>query len=150
MPSYGMWVAYSWSTLNIGRQTWESGQLYRGSSSRGSKSCVPGGLPLGPPPGSNGTLPVTARRAKRENGGLGEDPPGSTITYLSYSGAVLSLLSWGYLPPFLGSLRSGVCMPPIRSSANAEESLTPLLHIVGRLLTLFLFDSIGTISWSHI
>ena len=27
-------------------------------------------------------LPVTARRAKRENGGLGEDPPGSTMTYL--------------------------------------------------------------------
>jgi hypothetical protein len=25
---------------------------------------------------------VTARRAKRENGGLGEDPPGNTITYL--------------------------------------------------------------------
>jgi hypothetical protein len=28
-----------------------------------------------------GALPVTARRAKRENGGLGEDPPGSTMTY---------------------------------------------------------------------
>ena len=26
-------------------------------------------------------IPVTARRAKRENGGLGEDPPGSTMTY---------------------------------------------------------------------
>jgi hypothetical protein len=26
-------------------------------------------------------VPVTARRAKRENGGLGEDPPGSTMTY---------------------------------------------------------------------
>jgi hypothetical protein len=26
-------------------------------------------------------LQVTARRAKRENGGLGEDPPGSTMTY---------------------------------------------------------------------
>jgi hypothetical protein len=25
-------------------------------------------------------LPVTARRAKRKNGGLGEDPPGSTMT----------------------------------------------------------------------
>jgi hypothetical protein len=25
--------------------------------------------------GSDGTIPVTARRAKRENGGLGEDPP---------------------------------------------------------------------------
>jgi hypothetical protein len=25
---------------------------------------------------------VTTGRAKRENGGLGEDPPGSTITYL--------------------------------------------------------------------
>jgi hypothetical protein len=32
--------------------------------------------------GSYGALPVTARRAKRENGGLGEDPSGSTITYL--------------------------------------------------------------------
>jgi hypothetical protein len=31
--------------------------------------------------GSEGALPVTARRAKRENGGLGEDPPGSTMTY---------------------------------------------------------------------
>jgi hypothetical protein len=30
---------------------------------------------------SDGALPVTARRAKRENGGLGEDPPGSTMTY---------------------------------------------------------------------
>jgi hypothetical protein len=29
---------------------------------------------------SDGALPTTARRAKRENGGLGEDPPGSTIT----------------------------------------------------------------------
>jgi hypothetical protein len=27
--------------------------------------------------GSNGALPITARRAKRENGALGEDPPGS-------------------------------------------------------------------------
>jgi hypothetical protein len=26
---------------------------------------------------------VTARRAKRENGGLGEDPPGSTMTQLT-------------------------------------------------------------------
>jgi hypothetical protein len=26
-------------------------------------------------------FPVTAHRAKRENGGLGEDPPGSTMTY---------------------------------------------------------------------
>jgi hypothetical protein len=26
-------------------------------------------------------FPVTARRAKRENGGLGEDPPGGTMTY---------------------------------------------------------------------
>jgi hypothetical protein len=30
---------------------------------------------------SDGAVPVTARRAKRENGGLGEDPPGSTMTY---------------------------------------------------------------------
>jgi hypothetical protein len=35
---------------------------------------------LGPSQGSEGALPVTARRAKRENGGLGEDPPGSTMT----------------------------------------------------------------------
>ena len=28
---------------------------------------------------SNGALLTTARRAKRENGGLGEDPPGSSI-----------------------------------------------------------------------
>jgi hypothetical protein len=27
--------------------------------------------------GSDGALSTTARRAKRENGGLGEDPPGS-------------------------------------------------------------------------
>jgi hypothetical protein len=31
--------------------------------------------------GNYGAVPVTARRAKRENGGLGEDPPGSTIRY---------------------------------------------------------------------
>jgi hypothetical protein len=31
--------------------------------------------------GSEGDLPVTARRAKRENGGLGEDPPGRTMSY---------------------------------------------------------------------
>ena len=31
--------------------------------------------------GSEGVVPVTARRAKRENGGLGEDPPGSMMTY---------------------------------------------------------------------
>ena len=30
---------------------------------------------------SYGAVPVTARRAKRENGGLGEDPPGNTMTY---------------------------------------------------------------------
>jgi hypothetical protein len=30
--------------------------------------------------GSYRAVPVTARRAKRENGGLGEDPPGSTMT----------------------------------------------------------------------
>jgi hypothetical protein len=30
---------------------------------------------------SDQALEVTARRAKRENGGLGEDPPGSTMTY---------------------------------------------------------------------
>jgi hypothetical protein len=29
-----------------------------------------------------GALPVTARRAKRENGGLGEDAPGSTMMTL--------------------------------------------------------------------
>jgi hypothetical protein len=29
----------------------------------------------------DGAVPVTARRAKRENGGLGEDPPGSTMAY---------------------------------------------------------------------
>jgi hypothetical protein len=31
--------------------------------------------------GSEGALPVTTHRANRENGGLGEDPPGSTMTY---------------------------------------------------------------------
>jgi hypothetical protein len=31
--------------------------------------------------GSDGAVPVTARRAMRENGGLGEDPSGSTMTY---------------------------------------------------------------------
>jgi hypothetical protein len=30
---------------------------------------------------SDGGLPVTARRAKRENGGLWEDPPGSTMAH---------------------------------------------------------------------
>ena len=30
---------------------------------------------------SDQALPVTASRAKRENGGLGEDPPGRTMTY---------------------------------------------------------------------
>jgi hypothetical protein len=33
-------------------------------------------------PSSDQALPVTARRAKRENGGLGEDPPGSTLIYI--------------------------------------------------------------------
>jgi hypothetical protein len=33
--------------------------------------------------GNEGDLPVTARRAKRENGGLGEDPPRSTMDLLS-------------------------------------------------------------------
>jgi hypothetical protein len=31
--------------------------------------------------GRDGALPMAARRAKRENGGLGEDPPVSTMTY---------------------------------------------------------------------
>ena len=35
-------------------------------------------------PVSKSALPTTARRAKRENGGLGEDPPGSPMSHLSY------------------------------------------------------------------
>jgi hypothetical protein len=63
---------------------------------------------------------MTARRAKRENGGLGEDPPGSTMTY--YQVLRTSMFSQGLrmtfflfpggkLPPDLsGSLRSGLLM----------------------------------------
>jgi hypothetical protein len=43
--------------------------------------------------GSDGALPVTARRAKRENGGLGEDPPGSTMTLLT-GPSDLDVQSW--------------------------------------------------------
>jgi hypothetical protein len=38
--------------------------------------------------GNDGALPVTARRAKRENGGLGENPPGSTMTYWAGRGGL--------------------------------------------------------------
>jgi hypothetical protein len=50
--------------------------------------------------GSYGAVPVTARRAKRENGGLGEDPPGSTMTLLTgpFQTWVLSLDSDGAVP----------------------------------------------------
>jgi hypothetical protein len=34
---------------------------------------------------SESALPTTARRAKRENGGLGEDPPGSPMSNVTYS-----------------------------------------------------------------
>jgi hypothetical protein len=44
--------------------------------------------------GSDGALPVRAGRAKRENGGLGEDPPGSTMTYL-LSGPSDQDAQWG-------------------------------------------------------
>jgi hypothetical protein len=33
--------------------------------------------------GSYVAVPVTARRAKRDNGGLGEDPPGNTMSLLT-------------------------------------------------------------------
>jgi hypothetical protein len=58
-----------------------------------TNSCLEGGggVPLGKKaqaratrPGgkiSDGALPTTTCRAKRENGGLGEDPPESTMTY---------------------------------------------------------------------
>ena len=38
---------------------------------------------------SDQALPMTALRAKRENGGLGEDPPGSTMTYCFLPGGIL-------------------------------------------------------------
>jgi hypothetical protein len=64
--------------------------------------------------GSDGDLPVTARRAKRENGGLGEDSPGSTMTYLQVRPSDLDVWTLGDLPPAPpdspGSLRSGVRM----------------------------------------
>jgi hypothetical protein len=37
---------------------------------------------------SDGALPVTTRRAKRENGGLREDPPGSTMTGFHWLGMI--------------------------------------------------------------
>jgi hypothetical protein len=52
---------------------------------------------------SDEALPVTARRAKRENGGLGEDPPGST-TYLPTGPSDLEVQSvkakhWSFIRP---------------------------------------------------
>jgi hypothetical protein len=40
--------------------------------------------------------PTTARRAKRENGGLGEDPPGGTIIYFLTHPSDLVVLSMHY------------------------------------------------------
>jgi hypothetical protein len=50
---------------------------------------------------SDGALPVTVRRAKRETGGLGEDPPGSNdhlVTNGSFRTWMLSEGSEGALP----------------------------------------------------
>jgi hypothetical protein len=65
---------------------------------------------------------MTARRAKRENGGLGEDPPGSTMTYRQvlrtwmYLEGVKSSVPGGVTPQTpLGSLHSGlVCLLSVR------------------------------------
>ena len=46
---------------------------------RRSSEASPGSLGLNQ--GSYGAVPMTACRAERENEGLGEDPPGSTMTY---------------------------------------------------------------------
>jgi hypothetical protein len=86
-------------------------------------------------------MPVIARRAKRENGGLGEDPPGSTMTYLSYSGAVLFLLSWSYTAG-LASFGRLYAPYPFVSECDLEEGLKPLLHRWKAVKALFLFDSI--------
>jgi len=39
-------------------------------------------------PVSKSALPTTARRAKREDGGLGEDPPGSPMSHLHPRGSL--------------------------------------------------------------
>jgi hypothetical protein len=70
-------------------------------------------------------LPVTAPRAKRENGGLGEDPPGSTMTQLTGPSDLwescqdirtprgligFAFFAGGQSPDPRGSLRSGLRM----------------------------------------
>jgi hypothetical protein len=51
--------------------------------------------------GRYGAVPTTARRAKRENGGLGEDPPGSTMAY--FAAPMTTLNNYQHLPPLIHS-----------------------------------------------
>jgi hypothetical protein len=52
-----------------------------GGSPRKYNDLITGRSDLDVGQGSYGAVPVRASRANRENGGLGEDPPGSTMTY---------------------------------------------------------------------
>jgi hypothetical protein len=82
---------------------------------------------------SDQALPVTARRAKRENGGLGEDPPGSPIWCLDRSKGPV-----GGSSDFLGdpppeprfSLRSARCR-----GLSKNHQINQLYTVIGGLPT---------------
>jgi hypothetical protein len=80
--------------------------------------------------GSDGASPVTARRAKRENGGLGEDPPGSTITCQQVLRTwMLSRGSDGALPLTARRARrenGGLGEDPPRKYDNLPDQLQPV------------------------
>ena len=74
---------------------------------------------------SYGAVPVTASRAKRENGGLGEDPPGSPTTHHHWQNR------YSFLQGFLAGGSS-----PIYLSSSVRSNLPPL-HLPSRLLITY-------------
>jgi hypothetical protein len=58
---------------------------------------------------SDGALPTAARRAKRDNGGLGEDPPGDD-------------LRTGVSPDPRDRFARAVIMPPIQHHGSLQKS----------------------------
>jgi hypothetical protein len=81
----GVWGCNLWVYGCMGLGVYGSRGVGRKKSHRNIGFCyddlLTGPSDLDAQSGHEGGLPVTARRAKRENGGLGEDPPGSTMTY---------------------------------------------------------------------
>jgi hypothetical protein len=96
--------------------------------------------------GNQGALPMTACRARRDNGGLGEDPPGGTMGLLigpsdldvqsrhvdlRYSGWFLAPFG-GQLTPSYGVLPEDPPLPsPLNGAMNSLKPMTMNLQYMG-------------------